>query len=218
MFIICWELNVPETYPDKQTAITLWKQGITFRISRGVFENELEYRFHTLGIANSASKIAEVCGMDAEKAWVLGLLHDYGKRQNERVDLIFHAREGYEQMMSLGYTDVARICLTHSFPGTDFCDKDYGFYQKIPDALPWAHRMMAKVKQDDYDRLIQLCDLLFEGLNKTSFEERLKGIVSRYQLQWEQVSSLYEKAKENKAYFDEKCHIDIYRILRIKAL
>ncbi len=209
---------MPKGYPDKQTALTLWKQGISFRLSHSPFENELEYRFHTLGIADSAAKIAEACGLDIEKAWVLGLLHDYGKRKDETRDLVFHAREGFEQMMILGYSDVARICLTHSFPEKDFCDDDYGFYQKIPDALPWAHRMMAKVELDDYDKLIQLCDLFFEGLNKTSFENRLQGIVRRYHLEWKQISALYENAQKNKTYFDNKCGYDVYRILRIKDI
>jgi len=209
---------MPKGYPDRKTALSLWKQGIAFRLSHSDFKNELEYRFHTLGIADSAAKIAEACNMDVDKAWVLGLLHDYGKRCDETRDLIFHAREGYEQMMLLGYPVVARICLTHSFPGENFCDDDYGFYQKIPDALPWAHRMMKMTELDDYDRLIQLCDLCFEGLNKTSFENRLKGIVHRYHLEWKQISALYENAQKNKAYFDEKCHCDIYRMLRIESL
>lgn len=52
--------------------------------------------------------------LDAEAAYILGLLHDIGRRFGP-CDLM-HILHGYRIMESLGYTDSARICLTHSFP------------------------------------------------------------------------------------------------------
>ena len=51
--------------------------------------------------------------MDAEKAYVLGLLHDIGRKFGVRH--LGHVSDGYRFMMSLGYDEAAKICLTHSF-------------------------------------------------------------------------------------------------------
>lgn len=48
------------------------------------------------------------------KAYVLGLLHDVGRKFG-RCQLK-HVYAGWQYMLQLGYDEVARICLTHSFP------------------------------------------------------------------------------------------------------
>ena len=63
--------------------------------------------------ATCAQRIAEKCGMDRDKAYVLGLLHDIGRKFGVRH--LGHVYDGYQYMSELGYTDVARVCLTHSF-------------------------------------------------------------------------------------------------------
>ena len=68
---------------------------------------------HSRITAHCAEKIAQYAGMDPEKAYVLGLLHDIGRKFG--VFHLKHVSEGYKYMMSLGYDEVARICLTHSF-------------------------------------------------------------------------------------------------------
>ena len=68
-------------YPNREQALKIWEAGIIYRLSRPYgFTFENEYRFHTMGVASAAEKIARhVPNMDPEKAFVLGLLHDYGK-------------------------------------------------------------------------------------------------------------------------------------------
>ncbi len=109
-------------FPDRDRAEALWEEGIRYRLSRPYpFDLESEYRFHTRGVAEAAEKIAAcVSGLVPEKAFVFGLLHDYGKRINQSRENKFHGQEGYEQMMKLGYPEIARICLTHTFPDKDF--------------------------------------------------------------------------------------------------
>lgn len=68
---------------------------------------------HSRNVAFCACKIAEACGMDKEKAYILGLLHDIGRKFG--VKHLGHVYDGYKYMLSLGYTQVAKICLTHSF-------------------------------------------------------------------------------------------------------
>ena len=73
---------------------------------------------HSRVAADCACKIATAAGMDGEKAYVLGLLHDIGRKFG-----IFHLPHiylGYHDMMEHGYEEVARVCLTHSFSTPDF--------------------------------------------------------------------------------------------------
>ncbi len=204
-------------YPDRQTAQKIWLDGINFRLAHTPFKTCDEYIFHTTGVAESACKIASKTPyLNSEKAYILGLLHDYGKKYDERRDKIFHVRAGYEELLAMGYPQSAKICLTHSFPFQDFDDESYSSY--FPEWRDWARQKLKDLIYDDYDRLIQLCDLFFEGLQKVSFEKRLKGIVCRYGLRSEQVSELRRGAEQNKAYFDSLCGKDVYKILNISAL
>ena len=202
-------------YPPRKQALQIWEQGIIYRLSRPYgFTFEDEYRFHTIGVASAAEKIAQqIPSMDKEKAFVLGLLHDYGKRINERIEGYFHGREGYEQMMKMGYPDVAKVCLTHTFSEKDFSDKNYSYPQEWKD---WARQMLKNITYDDYDRLICLCDKFFEGLSIVSISGRVKGIVNRYHLSKTAEESLFKQSMELKKYFDKKTGQDIYQILNIE--
>lgn len=69
---------------------------------------------HSRMTAKCAEAIAAACGdIQLEKAYVLGLLHDIGRRFG--VKHLAHVYDGYVYMLELGYVQVARICLTHSF-------------------------------------------------------------------------------------------------------
>ncbi len=205
--------KTPDT-PNRTEAINIWKKGIVARRKIDNFPFELEYRFHTLGVAACCEKLAYCCGLDEEKAFVLGLLHDIGKSRSERQEKIFHGLEGYNQMMNMGYSKVAQICITHSFPSADFNDNNYLFYKKMG-ILPQIHKLMKQMSLDDYDYMVQLCDLFFEGLNKTNFENRFKGIMNRYNLSLENISELYQNALKNKKHFDERACVDVYKVLKI---
>ncbi len=206
-----------QTYPDLETAQKIWEEGFNRRCLNTVFKARDEYIFHTRGIADMASKIAAKTGyLKPEKAYVLGLLHDYGKKYDEKSEGIFHVQAGYEEMMQKGYTDVARICLTHSFPDKDFDDNDYSSYR--PEWLSWAHQKLTDVVYDDYDRLIQFCDMHFEGLKIVGIEERIRGISSRYGLKMEQLKNLRANAIRLKSYFSDKCGGDIYSLLNIPVV
>lgn len=98
-----------EGYPDRKTAEAMLAEAE--KIDPGPWGN------HCRVAAYAAEKIALSCGMNGEKAYVLGLLHDIGRKFFVR-DL-GHIYNGYRYMQSLGYFAVAKICLTHSFPNRD---------------------------------------------------------------------------------------------------
>src|SRR5690554_2576033 len=77
-------------------------------------KNPGPWRAHSIVVAECASKIAKECtDMNEDKAYILGLLHDIGRRFG--VTGLAHVIDGYDYLMSLGYDDAARISITHSF-------------------------------------------------------------------------------------------------------
>ena len=62
---------------------------------------------HSINVGIAARNIAEkIPGMDAEKAYVLGLLHDIGRRcKFGFVDIPTHVYEGYKYCMEKGWDE-----------------------------------------------------------------------------------------------------------------
>ena len=132
---------------------------------------------HSRTAAHCAEKIALACGMDAEKAYVLGLLHDIGRRFGKRH--LGHVSDGYSYMMSLGYDEVARVCLTHSFHDLTL-DMYIGNFDTTEEETKLIANELAKIEADNYDRLIQLCDALAGSEGVVDIEERMADIKRRY--------------------------------------
>lgn len=86
---------------------------------------------HVKNVAYAAKIIAEHAGMNEEKAYVLGLLHDIGRRTG--IAQVRHIIDGYDYAISRGWDAVARICLTHSFPVKDV-DADIGKRDITPES------------------------------------------------------------------------------------
>lgn len=164
---------------------------------------------HSLITAQCAEKIALACpDMDSEKAWLLGLLHDIGRKFGTRH--LGHVYDGWKYMLRLGYEEAARICLTHSFcEGTLDCY--IGKFDITEAETEELKNALEQTVFDDYDRLIQLCDSLAAAEGVVTMEERMNDIRRRYgsypQTKW-------DKNMELKRYFEEKTGKDIYSIVR----
>ncbi len=163
---------------------------------------------HSRVAAHCAEKIAQACGdMDAGKAYVLGLLHDIGRKFGVRH--LGHVSDGYIYMMELGYDEAAKICLTHSFHNQTL--EDYiGRFDTSEEELKLIKNTLAEVTMDDYDRLIQLCDSLAGSEGVLFMEDRMEDVRRRY--------GAYSKAKWDanlklKEYFQEKAGRDIYEVV-----
>ncbi len=163
---------------------------------------------HCRLVALCAEKIAAAVGLDENKAYVCGLLHDIGRRFGVRH--LGHVTDGYFYMMSLGFDEVAKICLTHSFPCNSI-DDYIGNFDITSEELNLLQEKLKSVEFDDYDRLIQLCDSLAGGEFIMTIEERMNDVKNRY--------GFYPKAKWNKNleikdYFEEKLGKDIYSVIK----
>lgn len=163
---------------------------------------------HCRVAAHCAESIAARCeGMDSDKAYVVGLLHDIGRRFGGRH--LGHVADGFSYMMSLGYDEVARICLTHSFNNQSM-DGYIGKIDTTEEELALIQTELAKITMDDYDRLIQLCDSLAGAEGVLDMEERMGDVKRRY--------GYYPEDKWNinlelKRYFEDKMHADLYVVV-----
>lgn len=162
---------------------------------------------HSQTAAHCAEKIAAVCGLDPDKAYVLGLLHDIGRRYGKRH--LGHVSDGYTYMMSLGYDEVARVCLSHSFNDQSLADY-VGNRDTFPEETGMIETELAAMVYDEYDRLIQLCDSLAGAEGVLDIEERMADVKRRYgaypQNKWDRNLAL-------KRHFEELAGRDIYEIV-----
>lgn len=133
---------------------------------------------HSRNVALAARRIAEACGgLDADRAFVCGLLHDIGRRTG--VAAMRHIIDGYDYAAAQGWDAVARVCLTHSFPLQDI-ETDIGKKDITPAQYAFICRYLAGVEYDDYDRLIILCDALADANGFCILEKRFVDTTRRY--------------------------------------
>jgi hypothetical protein len=132
---------------------------------------------HSRYVALAAKNIAELHPeLDAETAYILGLLHDIGRQ--EGVTDLRHILDGYTFMDALGYADAARICLTHSYPLQDIAAGS-GTWDGSEDELAFVEAYLSGLEYDDYDRLLQLCDALALPSGFVLIEKRLLDVALR---------------------------------------
>ena len=162
---------------------------------------------HSRTAAHCAEKIAAACGLDPDKAFVLGLLHDIGRRFGKRH--LGHVSDGYSYMMELGYDEVARICLSHSFNNQSL-ESYIGHRDTTPEETALIETNLAAMVYDEYDRLIQLCDSLADASGVVDIEERMNDVKRRYgsypQDKWDNNLAL-------KAHFEQLAGRSIYEVV-----
>ena len=183
-------------YPTREIAEELLQEGEKC--------NPGPWGDHSRTAAHCACKIAEYSGMDAEKAYVLGLLHDIGRKFGGRH--LGHVSDGYSYMMSLGYDDAARICLTHSFNEKKL-EKYIGNFDTTEVETELIRTKLQEVKTDDYDRLIQLCDAISGAEGVMDIIDRMSDVKRRY---GDYDQSKWNANLELKAYFEQKMGMDLY--------
>ena len=176
---------------------------------------------HCRVAARAAELIARKCGLDAERAYILGLLHDIGYyAYKDGKGEVSHIYTGYKLMIEQGHEAIAGICLSHSFPGS--C-RDIKFLTGsdvnwTDEGLAVVNKFLAEAEYSDYDRLVQLCDALGTAQGVVMMEKRLVDVVRRHGVtdftveKWDAFFVL-------KDYFDGKCGINIYNLFydEIKA-
>ena len=179
-------------------------------LKQGVALNPGPWEQHSFSVARNARLIAEkVEGMDADTAYTMGLLHDIGRRAG--VTGILHTLDGYDYLMSLGETEIARICLTHSFPKKDI-HTFMGKFDCTDNQKMFLQDYLNNVAYTDYDILIQLCDAISLPNGACIMEKRLVDVAMRHGI----TDGMIEKWKafmNTKKHFDQLCGCSIYTLL-----
>lgn len=187
-------------YPTRQEAEELLTEA--GKCNPGPWEE------HSRVTAYCAEKIAGACpGMDAEKAYIVGLLHDIGRKFGVRH--LGHVYDGWQYMSKLGYDEAARICLSHSFnEGT--LENYIGKFDITKEETEEIRQALSEMEFDEYDRLIQLCDSLAAAEGVVDMRERMEDIRRRY---GQYPQSKWDRNMELKAEFEEKSGSDIYTLV-----
>ena len=165
---------------------------------------------HAQMAAKAGEALAAACGLNPEKAYIMGLLHDIGRYEGVRG--MHHVIAGYELMMQKDEPEIARICLTHSFPVAEL-DAYTGPQDCSAQEIAFLKDTLTQIRMNKYDRLIQLCDALAMPNGISTIEERLfegnlrHGFNAYTQRKWRAFIDL-------KKEFDVLCQTNIYRLFR----
>ncbi|MCL1947846.1 MAG: HD domain-containing protein [Chitinivibrionia bacterium] len=187
---------------DKETAINLLEWA-------GI-KNPGKWIDHSYNVAKAAEKIAAECSLDKNFAYILGLLHDIGRY--EGITNLRHVYAGYILMKEKGYENIAKICLTHSFPDKNI-KSFYGNIDCTSEEIDFLENELKKIEYDDYDKLIQLCDALCTAEGITLIEIRIVDVAKRYGFN-EYTQNKWNAFFDIKNYFENKYKINIYGIFK----
>jgi len=169
-------------------------------------QNPVPWADHCRVVARAAETIAKASGLDADRAYISGLLHDIGRYEGVRG--LHHVYAGYELLKKHGYETIAETCLSHSFPYQNI-DEYIGEFDCSPEELSVIVTFLNETTYNDYDKLIQLCDAMGTVQGVCLIEKRIVDVVMRYGFndltlkKWDSIFSL-------KAYFDELSGGNIY--------
>ena len=163
---------------------------------------------HSVNVGIAARVIAEkVPSMDPEKAYILGLLHDIGRRVGI-VDIPTHICEGYKYCMQKGWDEAARICMTHSYLRM----RDEFGYEPETEQEKAIKAYIMNCEADDYDRLIQLCDSLAVDYGFVILEKRFVDVTRRYGIMEDYIRG-WETAFAIKEAFEKEMGCSVYDVL-----
>ncbi|WP_346921105.1 HD domain-containing protein [Clostridium sp. UBA7339] len=165
---------------------------------------------HSRYVAEAAALIAQYDrDLDEDTAYVLGLLHDIGRRNGRHY--VRHAIAGYNYALENGYDFVARISITHGFLCSNV-DDICGEMDLTKTEYDFIKNYLGNIEYNSYDKLIQLCDVLALPSGFCLIEKRMVDVVMRYGFT-DFTLEKWKKTFEIKEYFESKIGKSIYSIL-----
>lgn len=122
-----------------------------------------------------------------------------------------HTIDGYDYAMEKGWNEVARVCLTHSFPVKNI-EADIGKKDITNEQYDFIKKYIENIEYDDYDKLIILCDALADAEGFCVLEKRFIDTARRYGVFPFSVDR-WNKTYEYKDYFEGITGRSVYQIL-----
>lgn len=188
--------------PDRKTAETALVQAAA--------SNPGPWEAHSRYVAQACEAIAARCpGLDAETAYVLGLLHDIGRCAG--VSSERHLIDGYRFCIERGWEKAAQICISHAFMLQDI-ETSIGVFDVTAEDYDFMKDFVAHAQYDDYDRLVQLCDALALPSGFCLLEKRFVDVALRYGIHPATLDR-WRRTLDLKSYFEGKLGCSIYDLL-----
>ena len=182
-------------------ALTILLQNV--RDINDLDKPENKWIMHSLYVGQAAGKIANRLNLNEDYARAIGYLHDIGRIINHAN----HTIEGYKYLDNLGYPEIGRYCLTHSFvnniiPNTIGSGPSNDSYEFISNYLN-------SIELNIYDNIVQLCDLFCMETGYTTFEKRILDITKRKGV-YENSYNHFESIMALKEKFEQMMGMKIY--------
>ena len=161
---------------------------------------------HCIYVGVGAGRIATKLGLDSDYAQALGYIHDIGRK----ISHPNHTIAGYKYMISEGYPEEARSCLTHSFIDNNIY-YTAGGVPKGQDRFDYMNNFLQSTELTIYDNIIQMCDLFCLDTGFTTVEKRLLDITIRKGI-FDNSLLHFEKTMELKSRFEEMMGCSLYEL------
>lgn len=137
-------------------------------------KSENKWILHSLFVGIAAGRIARELNCDEDFAITIGYLHDIGRS----IKHIGHPVEEYLYLLNMGYPDIARYSITHSFINNQI-NNTAGGGPKDLETYCFINKYLTSIDLNIYDNIIQLCDLFCRETGFTTFEKRIVDISER---------------------------------------
>ncbi len=136
------------------------------KIDKDIKQELSEKRYkHSIGVMQKAEELAEIYGVDVNKAKLVGLAHDIGKELPEEEKL----RYAKENKIEVDEIEKINVGLLHGKIGADICKKRYDFTKEMQDAI--QYHTTGNENMDLLAKIIFVADKIEDGRNYKEAEK-----------------------------------------------
>ena len=121
---------------------------------------------HSVGVADTAVKLAERFGVNTDKAYIAGLLHDCA-REFENDEL---PHEAIKRNIEIGEVEKQMPLLLHSYIGSIMIKEIYGVDDSEISQAIWRHTVGGR-NMTDLDKIIYFADMIEPHRNYPGVDE-----------------------------------------------
>ena len=144
------------------------------KIQEWLKENLNEKRYiHTLGTANCAKELAKQFGLNQDKAYLAGLLHDCAKCfSNEKLLDIIHQHLDVEECEMLNYKT------RHAPVSAYIAETEFNITDKeIISAIRW--HTLGKLNMTDFEKIIFIADKIEPNTRDKEYSDKIRELLSQ---------------------------------------
>ncbi len=143
------------------------------KILKWLKENLNEKRYiHTLGTADCAKELAAQFGLDVDKAYLAGLLHDCAKCfSNEKLLDIIHEHLNVEECEMLNYKTL------HAPVSAYIAETEFGIKDKeVLSAIRW--HTLGRIGMTDFEKIVFIADKIEPNTREKEYSDKIRDLLS----------------------------------------